>query len=155
VVVLDELMRADFTAAERGVERIWRAASAGGAPGGPLTAEVAATVRGVHGRPWAPAHLVAEITAAGGRRLSWTPRSRLEGDRWDGPDSAADPMRFRVRWLDGDLEVGAVEVEAAGIDASGVLLAELFSGGIGGARAAVSQWGDLWGWGLEATTPLA
>lgn len=155
VVMLDGLARVELAAGERGVERIWRAGPAGGPAGGPLVTEVQATVSGVHGRPWAPAHLEARATADGGRRLSWIARSRLDGDRWDGPEGSADPMRFRVRWLDADAEMGVVETEAPSLEMTGTALADLFPGGLDGARVAVSQWGDRWGWGLEATIPLA
>ncbi|WP_125256391.1 baseplate multidomain protein megatron [Brevundimonas fluminis] len=155
VVSLEGLNRVQLSAGETGLERIWRAAPAGAPPGGPLAAEVFATVRGVHARPWAPAHLAAEETSDGGRRLSWIARSRLDGDRWEGPEAGADPMRFRVRWLDGETEVGKAEVEAPELVTTGAALGVLFPGGLGESHAAVSQWGERWGWGQEATIPLA
>lgn len=155
VVMLDGLARVDFAPGERGVERIWRSGPSGGPAGGPLVTEVAATVHGVPDRPWTPAHLTRRATAEGGRSLSWIARSRLDGDRWDGPDASADPMRFRVRWLDGTGEAGVVETEAAAAVVTGADLAALFPDGLSAARAAVSQWGERWGWGLEATIPLA
>jgi hypothetical protein len=155
VVVLDGLARVELAAGERGVERIWRAGPAGGPAGGPRVTEIEATIRGVHDRPWSPAHLTAQKTAGGGRVLSWVARSRLDGDRWDGPEVGADPMRFRVRWLDVDVEVAAVETGAPAVETSGAALADLFPEGLDGARAAVSQWGEGWGWGLETAIPLA
>jgi len=154
VVMLEGLTRVDLAPGERGLERTWRAAPRGGPAGGALSAEVTAGVRGVHGRPWAPAQLFAR-EAAGGRSLSWIARSRLDGDRWEEPQTSADPLRFRVRWLDGEVEVGTAEVEAAALEMTEAQLAALFPGGLGAARAAVGQWGEGWGWGLEATIPLA
>jgi hypothetical protein len=120
-----------------------------------LSTEVTAVVRGVHGRPWAPAHLTVRETAGGGWSLSWIARSRLDGDRWEGPETSADRLRFRVRWLDGEVEVGTAEVERTALEMGGPELAALFPAGLAAARVAVAQWGDGWGWGLEATIPLA
>jgi hypothetical protein len=64
-------------------------------------------------------------------------------------------MRFRVRWLDGETEVGKAEVEAPELVTTGAALGVLFPGGLGESHAAVSQWGERWGWGQEATIPLA
>ncbi len=155
VVMLDGLARADLAMGERGLERTWRAAPPGAAPGGPQSAEATATIRGVHDRPWGPVHLRARRTPGGGRALSWIARSRIDGDRWEGAESGADPMRFRVRWLNGDADVGVAEVAATTLNVDGAELSALFPGGLTHARAAVSQWGDRWGWGLEATIPLA
>jgi hypothetical protein len=155
VVVLEGLTRVDLAPGERGLERTWRAAPRGGPAGGPLSTEATAVVRGVHGRPWAPAHLAARERADGGRSLGWIARSRLDGDRWEGPEASADPLRFQVRWLHREVEVGAAEVEATALVVGGTALAALFPDGLEEARAAVAQWGDGWGWGLETTIPLA
>ncbi|HEV7229097.1 baseplate multidomain protein megatron [Brevundimonas sp.] len=155
VVMLEGLTRVDLAPGERGLERTWRAAPRGGPAGGASSTEVTAVVQGVHGRPWEPARLVARETADGGRSLGWIARSRLDGDRWEGPETSADPLRFRVRWLDGEVEVGTAEVEAAALEMTGASLAAMFPDGLGAARAAVGQWGEGWGWGLEATIPLA
>lgn len=155
VVVLDGLSRVELAAGERGLPRLWRAGPRGGPAGGPAVAEIAATVTGLHGRPWAPAHLKARPTVEGGRRVAWIPRARLDGDRWDGPDPMGDAARFRVRLLAGEAERDALEVEVASAVLAVEPLAEAFPEGLSEARAAVSQWGEGFGWGLEAVVPLA
>ncbi|WP_395944582.1 hypothetical protein [Brevundimonas sp.] len=67
--------------------------------------------------------------------MLWTPRVRLYGDGWDGEPTPVDPMRFRLRVLDGESVVRADEaVDARHVYAAGTVPA--------GARIAVSQWGE-------------
>ena len=40
-------------------------------------------------------------------------------------------------------------------DLFGAALVDLFPDGLDDARAAVSQWGEGWGWGTETMIPLA
>jgi hypothetical protein len=154
VVMLDELARVELAAGERGVPLIWRAAPAGGPPGGAQVAEVGEVVDGLHDRPWAPAHVRIRMRADGGRDLGWIARSRLDGDRWDGPGTAADPPRFRVRVLDGGMERRAFEVADVSTVYPAADLAADFPAGTDAGRVAVSQWGERFGWGMEAILPL-
>ena len=105
------LRRGDLVASgERGAPLVWRAGPAGAAPGGDGVAEMEAIWRGVQARPWSPAHL-SVTTVDGGRLVRWLPRTRLDGDRWDGETVAADAERWRVRVMDGDSPVRTWEVE--------------------------------------------
>src|SRR5690606_22684823 len=116
VVFLDEtLARVEVQPGERGLPMIWRAGPAGAPPGGDGFSVAAFTWRGAHDRPWAPAHLRVE-REGDGRRLSWIARTREDGDRWDGETAASDPMRFRVRVLDGETVVRTWEVEDEAAD---------------------------------------
>ena len=90
---------------------IWRAGPAGGPAGGAGVSGIAFTTQGLHERPWSPAHLRAGTRADGGFDLGWIPRSRIDGDRWDGETAASGAMRFRVRVLDGDTAVRVFGVE--------------------------------------------
>src|SRR5690606_38934610 len=90
------LPRAASTPAERGLPLLWRAAPAGVPPGGAQMSETVFAPKGLQGRPWSPAHLRCLERTDGGFDLSWVPRSRLEGDRWDGQVGRADPARYRV-----------------------------------------------------------
>lgn len=155
VVVLDGLSRVELAAGERGLPRLWLAGPSGGPAGGPGVAAIEATVTGLHGRPWAPAHLKVRSTVEGGLSVAWIPRARLDGDRWDGPDPLGDATRFRVRLLAGAVERDALEVEAEAAVLGADLLAEAFPDGVAEASAAVSQWGEGFGWGVEAVVPLA
>lgn len=156
VVLLDESpSRADSPRAERGLPLIWRAGPTGGAAGGPLVSEVTHTVTGVHDRPWSPAHLRAEGRTDGGFDLGWIPRSRLDGDRWDGEPASADPMRFRVRILAGTTMLRTFEVDGPSGLYSAEDAAADFPGGSGpDAAVAVAQWGEGYGWGVEAKASL-
>ncbi len=150
-VFLDQTpARAESPRAERGLPLIWRAGPTGGPAGGAGVSEVGFTGTGVHERPWSPAHLRATARADGGFDLGWIPRSRIDGDRWDGEAGSSAPLRFRVRVLDGADEVRAFEVAANGaIYAAEDLVAD-FPAGIGpDAAVAVAGWGDGYGWGGE------
>jgi hypothetical protein len=156
VVFLDEtLARLDVQAGERGLPMLWRAGPAGAPPGGNGFSEAAFTWHGAHDRPWAPAHLT--VTAEdGGLRLRWIARTRRDGDRWDGETQESDPLRFRVRVLEGEGVVRALEVEAETATYGAADLATDFPGGVSeDSRVAVSQWSPVYGWGVEAVADLA
>lgn len=157
-VFLDQRpVRVDSPRAERGLPLVWRAGPAGGPAGGAGVAEVSFTTTGVHDRPWAPAHLRAVTQADGGVAVSWIPRSRIDGDRWDGETVAADPSRFRVRVrvLDGAEPVRVFEVEGTAAVYTAVQAVSDFPGGFGADTSlAVAQWGDGYGWGAESRTML-
>lgn len=155
VVSLDaRLTRIAVSTSERGLPWLWRAGPTGGPPGGEGVAEVAGTVRGVHGRPWSPAHLRA-ADVGGDLRLRWIPRSR-SADVWDGEGAPSDPLRFRVRILVGESERRTFEVEGLEAIYDAAAQAADFPGGAPeGLRATVAQFGGAWGWGVEASVALA
>lgn len=157
VVLLDaEPARANSPGAERGLPLIWRAGPAGGPAGGPWVREVAYTSTGIHDRPWSPAHLRAAARADGGFDLSWIARSRIDGDRWDGEPVSVDPMRFRVRILAGIEALRTFEVDGEAALYSSTNATSDFPEGPGpDAAVAVAQWGEGYGWGVEATTSLS
>ena len=156
VVVLEAQMpRVELAASERGLPLIWRAAPAGAPAGGAGVSEVAWTAEGVHGRPWGPVHLKLKVRADGGLDLSWVARSRIDGDRWDGEAASADPMRFRVRILEGEAVVRSWEVD--GVSAAYLadeVAADFPDGAPGSARLKVAQWGEGYGWGAESSIAL-
>ena len=157
VVFLDQApQRADSPRAERGLPLIWRAGPAGGPAGGAAVSEVAFTTSGLHERPWSPAHAKASPRDDGGLELSWIARKRIDGDRWDGDGEDGGPLRFRVRVLDGSDEVRAFEIEGAAATYAAADVADDFPAGLSDdSRALVAQWGDGYGWGLEASIRLA
>lgn len=154
-VFLDgRLARAEIGRSERGLPLVCRAGPAGAAPGGAGFREVGFTPAGVHARPWSPCGLMVETTDAG-RIVRWTPRVRLYGDGWDGEPATVDPLRFRVRVLDGDLVVRTFEVEGSRLTYPLAAFAADFPQGPGSeARIAVAQWGEGFGWGVEASVGL-
>lgn len=156
-VFLDRVpARVESPRAERGLPLIWRSGPRGGPAGGAGVSEVGFTMTGVHERPWSPAHLRAVVRTDGGFDLGWIARARIDGDRWDGEAGSSESRRFRVRILDGADEVRAFEVEAMAATYAVGAVAVDFPGGPGvEARVAVAQWGEGYGWGVEAIAVLA
>ena len=156
VVMLNRrLSRVETTGAEVGVPLIWRVGPAGAPVGGFAVREITYAPTGRHGRPWSPAHLRVRTGASGDRLVTWISRSRTDGDRWDGEPAASDPMRFRVRVLDGAEVRRTLEVEAESATYTAAMAEADFPGGPGeDAVIAVAQWGEGHGWGDEARTAL-
>ncbi|WP_122464664.1 baseplate multidomain protein megatron [Brevundimonas lutea] len=156
VVVLDDaLVRLEVSGGERGLPLIWRAGPAGAPPGGDGFEEVEATWRGVQARPWSPAHLAARSDGEGGYRLSWTARTRLDGDRWDGETLQADlPERWRVSVGAGEAAVRRWEVEATEAMWSAGEVEADFPDGIAEAWVEVAQGSAVFGWGASARIAL-
>lgn len=155
VFIGSDLARAASPSAERGLPLLWRAGPLGGPAGGAETAEVVHAVSGVAARPWRPVHLSVE-NEDGGRRVRWRARSRIDGDRWDGEAVGADPLRFRVRVLAGAVVLREVEVE--GLDwlyAAAELVTDFTDGPGVDAAVEAAQWGEGYGWGVEATAHLS
>ncbi|WP_374597618.1 glycoside hydrolase/phage tail family protein [Brevundimonas sp.] len=154
VVLDDALARIALPRGERGLPIIWRAGPLGGPAGGAGVSEVTQTLTGLHERPWRPVHLAA-LPDAGGRQVRWQTRSRIDGDRWDGEAAGPDPLRFRVRVLQAETVRREVVVKGEGWTYAASDLATDFPGGVGAdATLTVSQWGEGYGWGDEARTPL-
>ena len=155
VVFLErDMTRAEVAAGERGLPRVWRAGPVGAPPGGVGFSEADFIWAGRAARPWRPAHLRV-VVEGGARRLSWTPRVRLNGEGWEAEPVEVDPRRFRVRVLDGVSEKRVQEVEGLeALYAAGDLATDWPGGVSGGARVAVAQWGEGHGWGDEAVAPL-
>jgi hypothetical protein len=151
VVFLDPgLPRVDIAVGERGLPLVVRVGPAGAVPGGDGFAEAGFTWTGVHDRPWSPAHLTA-VPAADGLHLSWVPRARLDGDRWDGETVGEAVERFRLRILNGGAAVRSLEVAARMALYTVADQTADFPGGLpGGLTAAVAQWSPAFGWGTEA-----
>ncbi len=149
------LPRMESPLAERGLPLIWRAAPAGAPPGGAAVGETMATIRGLQGRPWSPAHLRTRLLDAGGLEVTWVARSRLDGDRWDGDPAASDPPRFRIRLFDAGAPVRTFTIDEAIVSLSAADLAEDFPVGLVAAEAGVAQWGEGYGWGAERRVRLS
>ncbi len=147
--------RAEIGPGERGLPLVCRAGPAGAAPGGAGFTQGEFTLRGLHARPWSPTGL-AIAAGGGGLTVRWTPRVRLYGDSWDGEPTPVEPMRFRIRVVDGEAVMRTMEAEETMFAYSAADLASDFPAGApASARIAVAQWGEGFGWGVEAEIRLA
>ena len=146
------LPRVASPAAERDLSLVWRAGLRGLPAGGPGFTELLWATRGVAARPWSPAHVHALARADGGFNLTWIARHRRDGDRWGEEPAPADPLRFRVRVLDDEGELRVFEAAGSQGVYPAAQVAVDFPNGSHTARFAVSQWGEGYGWGLEAET---
>ena len=157
VVFLDEgSVRAGIGPAERGLALLCRAGPSGAPPGGAGFTALDFTFDGLIDCPWSPAHLRAEPDGVGGVNVSWIPRVRLYGDRWDGEPVPVDAARFRVRVLDAGNELRVIETEVTETVYPAAMLVEDFPGGTGlGVELAVCQWNPAFGWGAEAVVSIA
>ncbi len=154
VVFLDDsLVDPGLMRDERGLPLLWRAGAGGAVPSGPFVSELTHVLTGRAERPWRPVHLTVR-PADGGLALSWIARTRTGGDSWEGEPELVDPLRFRLRILDGDVERRAVEVAGTEWLYSDADRALEFPGGCEGARFAVSQASTHGLWGPEAVAPL-
>jgi len=150
----DRLAQAEIGRGERGLPLVCRAGPAGAAPGGTGFSETLFVPGGVHDRPWSPVGL-AVFADGEGLTIRWTPRVRMFGDGWDGEPAAMDPMRFRLRVLDGAALVRTMEVEGLSASYDAEDMAVNFPDGVtAAARIAVAQWGEGFGWGVEAEIGL-
>jgi len=138
---------------EYGLLLLWRAGAGGAVPSGPFVSELTYALTGRAERPWRPVHLTARAEE-GGLALNWIARTRTGGDSWDGEAEPVDPLRFRLRILDGDAERHAVEVTGTQWLYSDADRAADFPGGCEVARFAVSQASIHGIWGPEAVAPL-
>ena len=138
---------------EYGLPLLWRAGAAGAVPSGPFVSERTHVLAGRAERPWRPVHLRVRSSDAG-RVMSWIARTRTGGDSWDGEPEPVDPLRFRLRILDSEVERRAVEVTGTEWPYSDADRGTDFPGGCEGARFAVSQLSIHGLWGAEAVAPL-
>ena len=144
------LPRVDIGRSERGLPLICRAGPRGAPPGGDRFAQTVFTPRGVHHRPWSPAGLTVEHAADGALTVRWTPRARRPGVGWNA-EGQLDARRYRIRVLDGDHVVRVAEATVETFTYAAGAVAEDFPDGlVTDVALAVAQWGQGYGWGVEA-----
>ena len=101
-----------YDAGELGAEATWQAGPANRVPGRFPYREIGVRAGGASARPFAPARLRAEA-AGEGFALSWTRRSRVGGDAWEGPVPLGEAEeRYEVRAFAGGAEASRFEVTA-------------------------------------------
>ncbi len=148
------LERVTSPPAERELPLVWRAAPAGTPPGGQGVSEIVFAATGLHDRPWSPAHQRCTARADGGFDLSWLPRSRIDGDRWEGEIRLADPPRYRIAILKAGTAIRSFEIDAETAIYAGPDAVSDFPEGFDEGEWSVIQWGESYGWGAEARARL-
>jgi len=87
VVLLDGALRqVSLPSSLRGLSQVWRVGPGRRPVSDPSYVETARAFEGVGLRPYAPVHLRATRDGAGGHRLTWIRRTRIDGDSWAGLD---------------------------------------------------------------------
>ncbi len=158
VVLLGEgLARAEMALSERGLPLIWRAAPAGGPPGGEAMAQVETVWRGLADRPWSPCHLRRTGAPGGDVLFTWIRRARLGGDTLDGdPPLSEEREAYRLEILDGDgAAVRVAETASPAFTWDAAMQAVDFPGGVPvGAAVRVAQLSAVYGPGATTTRSL-
>ncbi len=157
VLLTADLARAEVGASERTLSLTWRAAPAGGPPGGIASSELDFAWNGVAFRPWSPAHLAATRTADGSTLISWTRRARLHGDAWDGPDPplGEEAEAYRVEIARGGVLLRTMEVSGpAALYTAADRAADRGGAGPVLATVRVAQLSAIWGWGVATQREL-
>ena len=155
VVLAGDLARGAVALDERGLPLVWRAAPAGGPPGGPGSTETGFTWRATALRPWSPAHLrMAED--GGDLAIRWMRRARVGGDSWDIEPPLSEAFeRYRVEVLDGGDIVRTAEVGEAAFTYTAAMQATDFPGGTPSPLSVrVAQASATVGWGAAAERAL-
>lgn len=157
VIALDSpLARVAMSSEERGLPLVWRTTPAGIPAGGAAMSEAAFTWRGLHLRPWSPAHLSVERLDGGDLAVRWVRRARLGGDGWDLEPPLGEAREvYRVEILDGDAVVLTHEVTEAAFVWTVEDQSAAFPGGLPEALTLrVSQGSEVFGWGEPAQITL-
>jgi hypothetical protein len=157
VVLLGEgLERADVALSERGLWMTWRAAPAGGPPGGEAMTQVEAVWRGMADRPWSPCHLRRDDQPGGDILFRWIRRARLGGDGLDGePPLSEEREAYRLEIMDGDSAVRTVERDVPAFLWTSAMQTSDFPGGVPGAvTIRVAQLSAVFGAGATTARSL-
>ena len=150
VVLTRALVRGDVAQGERDLPLMWRAAPAGGPPGGLAMSEEAFTWTGMGYRPLSPVHLRRRTLADGSVMFGWTRRTRLHGDSWGAGDAplGEEAERYRVRVMEGERVVREVEPTTACFAYSAADQAADFPSGVPATfDLEVRQGSAVFGWG--------
>mgnify|MGYP000891405327 CR=1 FL=1 len=157
VLLLEEgLVRAEVALSERGLPLVWRAAPAGGPPGGEAATSLEAVWTGVARRPWTPCHLRRVDAPGGDTTFSWIRRARLAGDSFDDePPMSEEAERYRIEILAGETVVRAAEVAAPAFIWTTAMQAADFPGEPPDpVIVRVAQWSATFGFGAPAARSL-
>jgi hypothetical protein len=156
VVLAEGLARGQVAQSERGLPLIWRAAPAGGPPGGSAMTEATFTWRGLAQRPWSPAHPRLEAGEGDDLMVRWVRRARLGGDGWDlDPPLSEEREVYRIEILDGDAVVRVAETDSPTFLWTATMQADDFPLGVPEpVTVRVAQGSAVFGWGAATQRSL-
>jgi len=115
VVAIDAAVRQlDIAATLRHVARHYRIGAAGRAMSDPSYSHHVHAFAGMGLRPYAPVHLKARADGLGGLDISWTRRTRIDGDPWDAVEVplGEDSEQYLIRVCKGQQVLREVTVSA-------------------------------------------
>jgi len=156
VVLLDGSARQiTLPEAKRGLARYYRIGPAERAIDDPSYRGARIAFDGLGLRPLSPVHLRLDGAAGQDRRLTWIRRTRIGGDRWDGPEVplGEEVERYVVRVMQGEgvVREQTVETPAWSYDAG----AQMADGITGAFELRVTQVSGLFGEGAAARLAVA
>ena len=130
---------------ERGLSRRYRYGPAAASPDDASYRAVDRAFAGIGLRPYAPCHLRARGDGAGGTVVTWTRRTRIDGDSWAGLDVPLGEAReaYLLRVLVAGQEVRQVELAAPAWHYAAAARAQ--DGAASGCTIAVAQLSESYG----------
>ncbi|MDC7677256.1 baseplate multidomain protein megatron [Asticcacaulis machinosus] len=155
ITLPDEMARADMSADEIGLPRLWRAGPIGfgGAAAGAV--DITATWQGLSLRPRAPVH--GRVRWSGDDlRITWHRCARFGGDGWEGePPLCEEIERYRLRFYQGDDLRREIEVGTESFTYPAAWReADFPSGFDSDSHLDIAQKSQIYGWGLRLKLTL-
>ena len=156
VVLLDQApQQIDLSVASRGLARYYRIGSAGRGFEGPAVVVKVEAFDGIGLRPYPVAHLSAVETVSGDISVSWTRRTRIDGDNWQSVEVPLGEISeiYQLRIVQADVIVREETVSSAAYVYS--TAAQVSDGILGAFRVDVAQVSDRFGPGPFRSVAVA
>ena len=156
VVLLDQApQQIDLSVASRGLARYYRIGSAGRGFEGPAVVVKVEAFDGIGLRPYPVAHLSAVETVSGDISVSWTRRTRIDGDNWQSVEVPLGEISeiYQLRIVQAEVIVREETVSSAAYVYS--TAAQVSDGILGAFRVDVAQVSDRFGPGPFRSVAVA
>ena len=156
VVLLDQApQQIDLSVASRGLARYYRIGSAGRGFEGPAVVVKVEAFDGIGLRPYPVAHLSAVETVSGDISVSWTRRTRVDGDNWQSVEVPLGEISeiYQLRIVQAEVILREETVSSAAYVYSAT--AQVSDGIVGAFRVDVAQVSDRFGPGPFRSVAVA